>query len=227
MPEPYESGIFSIVPSSHAASDTTVYQRPGSEMGACLDTPLSTPIASTSTSREPTPTPVQSEEPNQELEALIPIPRSAPSQLGLPQHKNEAEQIAPPTSPPPILVLQQGKPCTYIFDKTHPIARFHTPKIHVELSHEEVQQLADIEPSAKDEKVADAITVEVSWLGSQVSTHKDHTVNLGSRWTELTATDDILFTDEGLLMRKGVDIVRIRALHVYSQQRQRIDSIHH
>jgi len=230
IPEPYESGIFSIMPSSHAASNTTVYQRPGSEIAACLDTPLSTPIASTSTSREPTPTPVQSEELNQELEDPIPVPSSPPSQPELSQHTNEAQQIATPTSPPPTLVLQQGKPCTYIFDKTKPIARFHTPKIHVELSHEEAQQLADIDPSATDEKAADAITVEVSWLGSQdsnqSSTHKDHTVNLGSRWTELTATDDILFTDEGLLMRKGVDVVRVRALHVCSRHRQRIDSIH-
>ncbi|KAA8616716.1 hypothetical protein PtrV1_10017 [Pyrenophora tritici-repentis] len=75
-----------------------------------------------------------------------------------------------------------------------------------------------------------AITIEVTWLGSdesnEMTTPKDHSINLDSRWTELTAVDGILFTDEGLLMRKGDDIVRVRALHVDSHQGERKDSLH-
>ncbi|EDU50858.1 predicted protein [Pyrenophora tritici-repentis Pt-1C-BFP] len=136
-----------------------------------------------------------------------------------------------PSQPEPLQSADEtGKPFTCVFDETEPYLRFHTPKIHVEISHEEAQRLADINPPSNHEKMLVAITIEVTWLGSdesnEMTTPKDHSINLDSRWTELTAVDGILFTDEGLLMRKGDDIVRVRALHVDSHQGERKDSLH-
>ncbi|KAI1515659.1 OTT-1508-deam domain containing protein [Pyrenophora tritici-repentis] len=212
IPEPHESGIFSLVHSSYAASDATIRGPSESRSLACLGTPTGMPTVSTP-------------------ESMLPLTqKGAPSQPEPLQSADETVQVAASIFPPPILYLQQGKPFTCVFDETEPYLRFHTPKIHVEISHEEAQRLADINPPSNHEKMLVAITIEVTWLGSdesnEMTTPKDHSINLDSRWTELTAVDGILFTDEGLLMRKGDDIVRVRALHVDSHQGERKDSLH-
>lgn len=228
--EPYESAIFSIAYSSHAASTTTIRQISEPTSPSRPNTPLLTQTVGTPASPQPVTIPLQNEEPKEELGVFPPILESSVLQLELPQLAEKGVQMAASISPPPILFLRQGKPSTYVFDKTSTVVRFHTPKIHVELSHEEAQRLVNIDSSPKDDTLFVAIMVEVSWLGSresnQLSSSKDHAINLNPGWTEITATDGILFTDEGLLMRKGFEVVRIRAHHVDSQKRERKDSLH-
>ena len=230
LPEPDESCILSLVNYPHAASNTTMHPLPESGSLARSNSPLHTQTVDTSTSPQPATSPMQSGEPKEGLEVLPPILESSVLQLNLPEHADKSVQVATPISPPPILFLRQGKSSTYVFDKTNTIVRFHTPKIHVELSHEEAEQLVNADSSPKDDKSFVAITVEVSWLGreesSQFSKPEDNAINLNSRWTEITATNGILFTDEGLLMRKGTEMVKIRALHVDSQRYGRKDSLH-
>ncbi|CAE7202286.1 OTT-1508-deam domain containing protein [Pyrenophora teres f. teres] len=230
LPEPDESCILSLVLSPHVASNTTIRPLSESKLPADPDTSFCTPIVDNPISSKLAPNPTRAEELNGRPEPLTLIAEGIPSISELPRNGNETVQVTNVTSPRPTLVLQQGKPSTYVFDKTETIARFHTPKIHVELSNEEARRLANINPLSKDENMFVAITVEVSWLGSdesnEMTTPKDHSINLESRWTELTAIDGILFTDEGLLMRKGVDVVRIRALHVDSRQGERRDSLY-
>jgi hypothetical protein len=82
-----------------------------------------------------------------------------------------------------------------------------------------VQSLADTNPPSTINDVFAAITVEVIWSEDEVSHQarnpEEDVVDLDTEWTHLRAADGVLFTNTGLMMRRGTDVIKIRAIHTY------------
>ncbi|KAF1836680.1 hypothetical protein BDW02DRAFT_628553 [Decorospora gaudefroyi] len=195
--DPRESGIFSLASSTHAASEATIRQSPHTEGSDKPCTPLSTPETIVGVC-PPTVDVARNEQPESTSHFTLPL-------------------AATSSDPPTVTLLQRGKFCTYTFGHVGATARFHTPKIHIELSHQQAQGLANMQPADTTYEATADITVEVTWLEveqvSRLTPHRDgQPVDLDSDWAELTVGDGVLFTDEGLLLRKGTHVVRIRVV---------------
>jgi hypothetical protein len=209
--DPRESGIFSLASMSHVASEATVRQSPDLQEPDQLIKALSTPVAdetSFSTLANNHADYLQFKNATQ-VQGVMLKPASLEADL---EHEL---QIASFTTRPPILVLRQGVSCTFIFNKAGETVRFHTSKIHVELSFEQAHGLAGINSLPSTMDMSQAITVEVTWLDDKPTGHsaytEDNLVDLNADWIELETAEGILFTKMGLLMRKGNNVVDLRA----------------
>jgi hypothetical protein len=211
--DPRESGIFSLASSSHAASEATIRQSPDWQASDQLSTPLDTPVAD-ETSSPKLRAGLADDAPFKDAtqaQDVMSQPASFEADL------EYRSQPTTSTARPAVLILQQGVSYTFIFDTTGATARFHTPKIHVELSFDQARDLAGIYPLTQTKHASVTITVEVTWLNArqmqQAGYTEDDLVDLGANWTELAAAENTLFTEAGLLMQKGTNIVSIRASH--------------
>jgi hypothetical protein len=113
----------------------------------------------------------------------------------------------------PIFELQPGIAQNYIFDSNHTHVRFHTHKIHIELSRSQADLLASQPTLAPGGSV---MNLSVAWLGpneaAQVAKmEREAAADLEDGWTTMTPKEGVLWSDSGLLIRNGEDLVQIKA----------------
>ncbi|PSN69755.1 hypothetical protein BS50DRAFT_295844 [Corynespora cassiicola Philippines] len=125
---------------------------------------------------------------------------------------------SPAAVKPTIVNLTPGRSKFHVFQASSKCIRYHTPKIHIELSHEEARHVASqSSPSRCAEPLLD-IRTEVTWLNLyQSAAFSDvpagNIVDLKSKKVWEVA-EGVLFTDYGLLFRKGSETVRLKASYV-------------
>ena len=97
--------------------------------------------------------------------------------------------------------------------------RFHTPKIHIELSRSEANQIAS--PSSLDLSFhrnpdirIEATRLEDGQFSEVLGQYEESVVDLEQEWWTLELKGGIMFIPSGLLISKGLEAVRLRASYV-------------
>jgi len=117
---------------------------------------------------------------------------------------------------PEIILLQQGAPSHHTFTQTSPPLRLHTPRIHIELSYAHVrgimtQSAEDLYSHLNEEPI---LMIEVEWLAPTklaMVTTSTQAIDLASEWKEMDAPEGVMYSQVGLLLRKGRDFVALKA----------------
>jgi hypothetical protein len=127
-----------------------------------------------------------------------------------------------------IVNLKLGIPHLHIFSANSPPIRFHTRKIHIELSRSCAEDLlSDVaDPRASRISEASDLLVEVERItpeyASTILHHDKDIVDLGPDWSEPTIglPHGIIYTADGLIMRKRSHFVALRASMSHSSCRE-------
>ncbi|KAF1996261.1 hypothetical protein P154DRAFT_566163 [Amniculicola lignicola CBS 123094] len=117
--------------------------------------------------------------------------------------------------------LQRGIPYSHIFRPNTTPVRFHIQSIHIELSRGQADHIAScssINLPRHNCQEAKTVQVEAMWLDSaevqNLSRASISVVDLGSRWRQKDTEENVLFEDDGLMIMKGRDIVRLKGSYI-------------
>lgn len=130
---------------------------------------------------------------------------------------NLSEHCARPCRPR-ILHLAPGIPRQHIFTPEEPVMSFHTPRIHMEVSHEQLLPLLPENTGLSIDAMSPGrLKLEAVWLSPEVAQHvekhaSDLIVSLEQEWDVLTTRDGALFTKQGLLLKNRSDVIQLRLL---------------
>lgn len=124
------------------------------------------------------------------------------------------------TSPPSlsrVLHLAPGVPRQHIFTSEEPAINFYTPRIHMEVSHEQLLHMIPQNGDITNAMSLGRLKLEVMQLRPDVArdvenNSSDLIVSLEHEWDVPTARDGALFSEQGLLLKNRSDIVRLRLL---------------
>jgi hypothetical protein len=139
-----------------------------------------------------------------------PIPHS-PIRSALASDNDSAETIKfVPLIERPVIDLAQGIPQMFTFDSNHTDVRFHTYRTHIEFSRLQADSLA-YQPTPSDS----VMNLSVAWLGPSEAARvagmeREAVADLGDDWTTMTPKEGVLWSDSGLLIRNGEDLVQIK-----------------
>ncbi|KAF2187015.1 hypothetical protein K469DRAFT_686228 [Zopfia rhizophila CBS 207.26] len=127
----------------------------------------------------------------------------------------------PPESPASlrrsrIIYLQPDSPQYRTFTPITPPTRFHTPKIHIEVSYSGAQSIFNQSHTNLRLRSGHPIRVQATLLerlyaDEVLVQHSKDTVDLGREWRFLELKEGILFNSLGLLLRKGEEVIRLKA----------------
>lgn len=120
-----------------------------------------------------------------------------------------------------IIRLSQGAPPAAFEVVADTSVRFHTPRIHLEVTFEDAERMSkgnkDMAQRTCD-RASDVITLLVQWKSDGYSDDftDGHTIDLNDARFEHPIPEGILFTDTGLILKKKSHLVSIRAVPVIS-----------
>jgi hypothetical protein len=113
----------------------------------------------------------------------------------------------------PVVNLQLGLAQIYTFNSNHTCVRFHTRKIHIEISRSQADFLSS---SPSPSCIISDMHIHVIWLSQDQALRalkewREAVVDLREDWTTMVPKEGVLLCDSGLLIRIGDDLVQMKA----------------
>ncbi|KAF2634961.1 hypothetical protein P280DRAFT_438025 [Massarina eburnea CBS 473.64] len=143
-------------------------------------------------------------------------PAMGPVRLSVINEGDVADELMIELKHEPTFHLQPGSEQSYTFDGSQTSVRFHATKIHVQFSHEQAKSMAITDSKISREQIP-PIRVTGRWLdpGQARAMEKleGAVADLEKIWITMTPKNGALFSESGLLIRKGEQIMQFVAIY--------------